>query len=120
MFLWWYAKGWGGCATGLLNRLRDAFDFFSMSSLIRTLFAPFRQIAAGVSDTASMGERLRMFGDRLISRFVGATVRLIILAVGVVVIVFEVVIGSVLLVLWPLVPLFPVFGLILTIFGVMV
>ena len=44
---WWYGAGWRERARMIIERLAKAYDFFSLDLLIKTLFAPFRQISAG-------------------------------------------------------------------------
>ena len=90
-----------------------------MSSLVRTLFKPFRQISAeSAGADSSLDLKFQMFLDRLISRIVGFFSRLILLIVGLILIVIGGVASLVLIVLWPFVPLLPVVGIVLTVIGV--
>ena len=94
-------------------------DFFSMGSLIRTLFQPFRQIsAAAASADSSLELKFHMFIDRLVSRVVGFFSRLILLIVGSIIIILGSIFSLLALILWPVIPLAPVAGIILTIIGV--
>lgn len=111
LFQWWYSGGWATFANSLKKRLRKSLDFFSVGSLLRTLFSPFRQIDAG-------GSGLRAFFDGLFSRLIGAAVRIFILIAGVIILILESIIGVVLLIIWPLVPLMPVAGIVLTVMQV--
>ena len=117
LFKWWYSVGWLGFGKNILAKLRDLADFFSFGLILKTFFAPFRQISAGSVD-GSIDARLSAFFDRLFSRFIGAIVRLGILIFGLIALVFESVAGLVLFLLWPVLPVAPVFCLILTITGV--
>lgn len=92
------------------------FDYFSFDLLLRTLFAPFRQISAGRVN-GPIGLQFRAWLDRLVSRFVGAMVRSAVLIAGIVAVLFAGVIAVVQLVLWPILPLAPVIGAILAIAG---
>lgn len=116
MMAWWYTDGWHQCWLRVKGRLEAANDFFSISLLIRTLFAPFRQISAGTVN-GSLEVRMRAFFDRLISRCIGAVVRLITICVGLGVIVLNTVVGGLLLLLWAFVPLLPLIGLALFMIG---
>ena len=121
MLIWWYAHGW----RVFVQRIKDAFssiaDFFSIGSLFRTLFKPFRQISAETADeNASLDLRFHMFIDRLISRVVGFVMRFILILTGLIIISIGGVVGLVLIVLWPFVPLLPVAGIVLTVMGVSV
>ena len=119
MFLWWYSSGWKVFIGKLKTSLSSITDFFSMSSLLRTLFKPYRQISAeSAGEHASLEIRLHMFFDRLVSRFVGFFSRLTLLLVGLFTIIFGGLISLILIILWPFIPLLPIIGIILTLFGV--
>lgn len=93
-------------------RLAGLADYFSFGLLLKTLFAPFRQIAAGSVD-GPIGVKIRAFFDRLFSRMVGAVVRTIVLCIGVVSLVVTAIGGVFYVLLWGIVPLMPIIGLIL-------
>ena len=119
MFLWWYSSGWKVFIGKLKTSLSSITDFFSMSSLVRTLFKPYRQISAeSAGEHASLDIKFRMFLDRLISRIVGFFSRLTLLLVGLVIIVFGGIVSLILIILWPFIPLIPVVGIVLTALGV--
>lgn len=121
MFLWWYSHGWQSFIAKAHNSLSSITDFFSMSSLVRTLFKPYRQISAETaSGTSSLDVKFRMFIDRLISRCVGFVSRLILLLAGTFVIIIGGIVSIILIILWPIIPLLPIAGIILTIMGVMI
>ena len=111
LFQWWYSQGWADFARRIKDRLSNSVDYFSMGSLLRTLFSPFRQIDAG-------GNGIQAFFSRLFSRFIGAGIRLVILFAGLIVLLLETILGFVSLIIWPLVPMLPVVGIILTIIQV--
>ena len=118
-FTWWYISGWGV----FISKVKDAFlsltDFFSMNSLIRTLFKPFRQISAGTASAdSSLDLKFHMFTDRLISRIVGFFSRLFLLIVGCIIIILGGIVSLALIILWPFIPLTPIAGIILTVMGV--
>ena len=115
---WWYTRGWKDFLQRTGQRLANLVDFFSIDLLIKTLFAPFRQISAGSSKTAPLDVKLRMFFDRLVSRIIGAAVRTVILIAGIICIGFAVVMSLVVIILWPLMPVLPVAGIVLTVMGV--
>ena len=119
MFLWWYSSGWKVFVGKLKTALSSITDFFSMGSLVRTLFKPYRQISAEVArDGASLDIIFHMFLDRLISRIVGFFSRLTLLFVGIIIIIFGSIFSLILIILWPIIPLLPVVGIILTAIGV--
>ena len=113
---WWYGTGWRGRAVRLRDKLAGLVDYFSIDLLLRTFFSPFRQISAGKVN-GSLGMQMRAFVDRLISRIIGAMIRLVMIIVGLFAIFFNVVIGGVLLLFWAIVPLLPLIGIMLTVTG---
>lgn len=116
MFIWWYSQGWRTFLMKLKNGLANVADFFSMDSLIRTLFKPYRQISA---DSESIpGLRFQMFIDRLISRLIGFFTRLTLLIIGCITILVGGILSLFLIILWPFIPLAPIAGIVLTIVGV--
>ncbi|MBP5647776.1 hypothetical protein J6X04_00585 [Candidatus Saccharibacteria bacterium] len=119
MLSWWYARGWNIFIKKLRTTLSNTVDFFSMNSLIRTLFKPYRQISAETAGAnSSLDLRFHMFLDRLISRFIGFFSRLILLITGSVIILVGGICSLTLILLWPIIPLIPIAGVILTITGV--
>jgi hypothetical protein len=113
---WWYGAGWKAFLSGLRERLAVSYDYFSIGLLASTLFAPFRQISAG-KVSGPIGVKLRAAVDKLISRFIGALVRLVLIVVGILWLFVQVVVGVLALVLWALVPVLPVIGFIIMLSG---
>ncbi len=119
IFCWWYRSGWLVFLRQLKLSLSNIVDFFSMSDLLRTLFQPFRQISAShAAADSSLELKFRTFLDRLISRIVGFFSRLVLLLAGTIIILLGAIFSLILLILWPFLPLAPLAGIILTIFGV--
>jgi len=113
---WWYGDGWRERAGMVKNRLAGTMDYFSIELLIGTLFSPFRQISAENVD-GPLGVKLRAFADKLISRVIGAIIRLLILVVGVVTIALQALFSCIVLAGWAFVPVLPIVGLILMSIG---
>ena len=101
---------------GLMHKIMRATDFFSLKLLLKTLFEPFKQISNGTVN-GSLEDRFRAFIDRLISRIVGAVVRIGLLIIGLFLIIIEAVAGLALLIIWPVVPLMPLVSVILMVVG---
>lgn len=114
MITWWYLKGWKIFIAKLGNKFRDTVDFFSIGSLMKTLFTPFRQISAGGTSSAALGERFRAFLDQLVSRIIGAIVRIGILIAGTIVLILQFILSVFSVILWPLLPFLPVICILLT------
>ena len=114
---WWYSDGYKLFASKIWTKLGDTIDLFSIGSLLRTLFAPYRQISANASGV-SIDDKILAFFDRLVSRMVGGVARLGIVFAGAIVISIQF-IGSVLsLIVWPLMPLLPVAFIMLFVTGI--
>ena len=119
MYLWWYSSGWKVLLNKIHNFFTNITDFFSIGSLLRTLFKPFRQISAeSAKDGASLDLKFHMFIDRLISRIIGFFSRLILILTGIIVITLGSTLSLILLILWPFIPLAPIAGIILSVIGV--
>lgn len=113
---WWYMDGWKWRARIMHEHIESTLDYFSIDLLLKTLFSPFRQISAG-SVRGPLEAQIRAFFDLLISRFIGAIVRLIMIFVGSLAITFHLLAGGLVLVLWGLVPFLPLIGMVLFILG---
>jgi len=85
-------------------------DFFSVGLLFRTLFDPFRQIAAG-NVKGSVDAQMRAWADRTFSRFFGAAIRGLFIIIGLCSTAFSMVIGLIQLIVWPCIPFLPVLAL---------
>lgn len=114
---WWYGAGWRRQASLSGERLASMMDYFSIDLLLRTLFSPFRQISANSHIDGSIGAKFQAWLDKLISRFIGAMVRTIIILTGVLVLLATSIYGIVSLIIWPLVPMLPIVGLALSVSG---
>ena len=87
-----------------------ALDTFSLIQLLRTLFAPFRQISAG-GVSGSLDVKFRAFLDRLVSRFVGAIVRLIVIGIGLGYLLLLGIASLIWLIVWPFIPVLPLIAI---------
>ncbi len=116
MLSWWYGIGWRRQVGQIRQRIARAVDYFSIEQLISTLFAPFRQISAG-KVSGPLGVKWRAFVDRMVSRVIGAFVRLIIIIIGSIALLGYVIVGGLCLLVWPLVPILPIVGFLLFISG---
>jgi hypothetical protein len=114
---WWYTEGLRQKIQSFANRLEGTMDFFSFSLLIKTLFSPFRQISAGRVD-GPLGVQLRALVDKLVSRIIGAGIRITILVVGGVIVTLQLVLIIFLLIGWLAFPIIPVIGIILSVLGI--
>ena len=113
---WWYGSGWKGQLSRIRDRLAVTAGYFSIGQLFATLFSPFRQISAG-STNGPVGVQLRALFDNILSRVIGAVVRLFTILAGVIILIAQSIFEVVILIIWLILPAFPVIGLLLFAIG---
>lgn len=113
---WWYGRGWLGQFGRVQARLTSTAQYFSVGQLFLTLFSPFRQISAG-SVGGSFSAKFRAFFDKLLSRIIGSIVRSFTIITGLIIMAFQVLIEGIVIVLWLLLPIFPIAGFVLMAIG---
>ncbi len=101
-FRWWYGVGWQKTATSVLRKIAGVGRAFSVSRLLRTLFAPWRRVVT--TPGASFNEHLNAWFDNFVGRFVGFFVRFTVLFAASVVMVLTACLGIVTVVIWPVLP----------------
>ena len=116
---WWYSRGWGIFLRGFCDKMRNLADFFSISLLLRTLFQPFRQISADeTGETGGLEGALVAVFDKLLSRLIGFIVRIGLIIFGIIAMTVQFVLGLALAIIWPVVPLLPIAGIVVSSMGV--
>lgn len=100
--IWWYQDGWKQLLRRSKRFMATVVGVFSVTTLLRTLFAPWRQIVSYRDD--SFGSGLRAGFDNLISRCVGFSVRVLVLFTAVWVISLAAILTGLTLLLWPVLP----------------
>lgn len=116
LFSWWYGAGWLRCLVAVRDNLLSVYDYFSLDLLLRTLFAPFRQISAG-KVRGPIGVQVRALVDRLISRAIGSIMRTVMIVVGSATLFIAAVIGLLRIVIWPIIPVLPVIFVLFAMIG---
>lgn len=106
---WWYGAGWVNEARIQVGRLSRVESYFAFGTLFRTLFQPFRQIDAE-SRRRDLSGQFRGLLDRTISRFIGASARLVLILAGGLWWCVSALMGVCWLVIWPLLPFAPLIG----------
>ncbi|MGF7229214.1 MAG: hypothetical protein ACQR33_04480 [Candidatus Saccharibacteria bacterium] len=91
--------------------MNKTLDFFSVGLLLRTLFDPFRQIAA-VKGHGALEDQMRAWADRTFSRLIGAFMRSLFIMLGILTACMLFIFGSLQMILWPFVPLLPVIAIV--------
>ena len=101
---WWYGAGWTEQIRAVNRRLESVFETFSVGILLRTLFAPWKQIIVDPGKNRSANIKLSAGIDNLISRFVGITIRTMVLIAAMLTLVFTFILSIILVIIWPLMP----------------
>ncbi len=101
-FTWWYGRGFIELFRRFSGLMSSVWQRFSVSILLKTLFAPWRRITT--EGGRSMQEQSRALLDNLISRLVGFTIRFFVIIAALVSMVLLSVIGVILIIGWPLAP----------------
>lgn len=100
---WWYGAGWKLVQKNVRVRMERTLASFSVPSLTRTLFAPWKRIVTNPG--AGISAHFRAMIDNMVSRFVGFTIRVIVLLTAAVCLLGVGVGGMLQIALWPFVPL---------------
>lgn len=78
---WWYGQGLLGFWQGILIMTEKIYSFFSIRTLVRTLFDPWKRDNYTV-ENASLETRMQILLNNLISRFIGFVIRLVTMLFG--------------------------------------
>lgn len=103
MFIWWYGQGWRRVYREAADRVVRVAHLFSVPILVRTLWSPWRRIVT--LPGASFDAKLRAFGDNMVSRTIGFTVRILVLFTAAIILLFTGLAGILYVLAWPLVPI---------------
>lgn len=98
---WWYGSGWLWLARGIQKQIRVINETFSVGILLKTWFAPWKQIQS----PSNFRNFLQTSIDNFISRFIGATVRTVMILAACVLTFLVAAGGLVALICWPFVPI---------------
>lgn len=102
---WWYGVGWARAMAQSRHRLTSLTQDFSILILLKTLFAPWKQMDAYGSVNGALGDKFRHQVDKFISRFVGFGVRSLTLLAAGMSFIFLLILGAVWIIIWPFLPL---------------
>lgn len=112
-FSWFYSKGVDYYLKSWSDMIIWVNQYFSFSLLLSTLFSPWKRM---IEDDTSQGfniqKKLEIWSFNMVSRFVGASVRLILMFVGLFFLIFAALGGAIGFVFWLILPFFgmPVFN----------
>lgn len=109
---WWYGAGLRTRLANAMESMAKLIDTFSFIILLKTFFAPFRQLSVGQVQ-GPLAVKMKAFFDRLISRFIGAMLRFSLIIAGIVSMIVVGVVQIVISILWLILPFSIVVGLVL-------
>lgn len=113
---WWYSDGFKWVLNNaIIKRLLAWESYFSVNSLIKTLFAPYKQTFVG-GGGSGIGMAFRAWVDRTISRFVGLLIRSVLILSWIVCSLTVIISGLFIIILWPFIPIFPMFSIMFLLF----
>ncbi len=101
MLSWWYGRGWLWAMHQIGARLNHIGSVFAVRVLLRTWFAPWKQITS----PSSFNNFFQAAADNLVSRVIGSWVRGTMLVLASLWAGWVIITGIALIILWPLVPL---------------
>lgn len=104
-FRWYYGDGFRRTAVLSVNLAIGCFKYFSVRELTRTIFSPWHRITEGYGRGFDPSTFFFILGGNIISRILGAIVRVIVIVVGIIVSAGAALLGALGIVLWPLLPL---------------
>lgn len=113
---WWYGAGLTSRIDGAGERLARVGDFFSVGLLAATLFTPFRQLDTG-RVRGPLGVQLHAALDNLISRLIGAFIRLTMIVVAGFAFMAAALYGVSVVLGWLVLPVVPLIGGLIGAFG---
>jgi hypothetical protein len=101
-FSWWYGRGWRDAAHRVTKRISGVSEAFSVSTLLRTLFSPWKRIVT--TPGKGVDAMFRAALDNAVSRFIGFLVRLMALMAAALMLLAFGLFGGLFVLLWPALP----------------
>ena len=114
--VWWYGAGWLDITQRIGHRVVAVMQLFSVSILLSTLLSPWKRIISPPGK--SIDQIFRGMIDNLVSRTVGFFVRAVVLMIATALTVISTVVGFVMVVLWPVLPIAVIVCLVMGIAGI--
>ena len=106
---WWYSAGWQWAFDrAVTQRVQGSLNFFSVHDLVKTWFSPFKQTQTD-GRKSSIDLKVQAVVDNFVSRIIGTIARTVLICCGLIFSVLAVISGVIFLIVWPLIPLAPLF-----------
>ncbi|MCX6739262.1 MAG: hypothetical protein NT098_04420 [Candidatus Parcubacteria bacterium] len=103
---WHYGQAYSDIYHVWTNFIWFFFNFFSIKLLFSTLFSPWKRMGEEYPAGFDIGRAAQTWVVNILMRFVGAGVRLIVIAVGLSFALLAFLLGLVVLVVWTVMPIF--------------
>jgi len=97
---------------GWKNFLKFGLNYFSLPLLLRTFFSPWRRYTWAYPRGFDVGKYFEVFISNLISRILGAVLRIFLIIIGVLAEVFIIFAGAILFFGWIVLPILLITGLV--------
>ena len=104
---WWYGPGWSLRLKMLVDHVKNLESFFSIATIFKTLFSPWRQNITTARPDQSLNDKMSALVDNLVSRVVGFWVRLFVLIAALIIIIVVFLLNLLYTIIWPLMPVSP-------------
>jgi hypothetical protein len=105
-FKWWYGTGWLSVVGDSAIKVKSLAQSFSILILLRTLFAPWKQLDASGGVNQGMNDQFRHAIDKFVSRFVGFFVRFFTIIAALVLVSLMAILRVLWIMVWPFLPVF--------------
>lgn len=96
---------------GWKNFLKFGINYFSVPLLLKTLFSPWHKYSWAYPRGFDIGKYLEAFISNLISRILGAILRIFLIIFGILLEIFIIFVGLAVFLGWLILPIFLIFGL---------
>lgn len=112
-FYWHFLEAPRNILMAWKNFLKFGLNYFSIPLLLRTLFSPWHKYAWSYPRGFYPEKYLEVFVSNLISRILGAILRIFMIIVGILTEIFIILAGIIIFLVWIVLPLLLIAGLIL-------
>ena len=109
---WHYLEISKGILAAWQNYLKFYLNYYSIPLLLKTLFSPWRNYRWVINNNFVIQERIEVFVSNLISRLIGAMMRIFLIVFGFLIEITVIAIGLILFLFWLFLPLIMLIGFI--------
>lgn len=109
--IWQFLESPKNVLVGWKNFLKFGLNYFSLPLLLKTLFSPWRRYSWSYGRGFDIKRYLEVFFSNLISRILGAIVRIFLIISGILFEVFILFAGLIVFLAWLVLPFLLIFGL---------